>query len=63
MPNLQSGNYDVIIAGMSITAEREGVDFTQNPFPSAASAYVTLTADPDLKAGNVSAQVSTNRAG
>jgi polar amino acid transport system substrate-binding protein len=64
IPNLQSGNYDVIIAGMSITEEREEViDFTQNYFPPAASAYVALTADADLKAGNVSAQVSTIQAG
>ena len=49
---------------MSITAEREeGIDFTQNYFPKAASAHVTLTADADLKAGNVSAQVSTIQAG
>ena len=64
IPNLQSGNYDVIIAGMSITEEREEViDFTQNYFPPADSAYVALTADADLKAGNVSAQVSTIQAG
>ena len=64
IPNLQSGNYDVIIAGMSITEEREEViDFTQNYFPPAASAYVALTADADLKAGNVSAQISTIQAG
>ena len=49
---------------MSITAEREDViDFTQNYFPKAASAHVTLTADADLTAGNVSAQVSTIQAG
>lgn len=64
IPNLQSGNYDVIIAGMSITEEREEViDFTQNYFPPAASAYVALTADADLAAGNVSAQISTIQAG
>lgn len=64
IPNLQSGNYDVIIAGMSITEEREEViDFTQNYFPPAASAYVALSADADLKAGNVSAQISTIQAG
>ncbi len=34
IPNLQSGNYDVIIAGMSITAEREEViDFSQGYLP------------------------------
>ncbi len=63
IPNLQSGNYDVIIAGMSITAERdEVIDFSQNYFPPAASAYVALTADADLK-GVVAAQISTIQAG
>jgi polar amino acid transport system substrate-binding protein len=63
IPNLQSGNYDVIIAGMSITDERdEVIDFTQNYFPPAASAYVALAADADLK-GTVAAQVSTIQAG
>jgi polar amino acid transport system substrate-binding protein len=39
IPNLQSGNYDVIIAGMSITDERqEVIDFTQNYYPPTASA-------------------------
>ena len=34
IPNLTSGNYDVIMAGMSITDEREEiVDFTQNYYP------------------------------
>ena len=64
IPNLVSGNYDVIIAGMSITEERDKViDFTQNYFPPAASAYVALSADADLKGGVVSAQVSTIQAG
>ncbi len=63
IPNLQSGNYDVIIAGMSITDERdEVIDFSQNYFPPAASAYVGLSADADLK-GTVSAQISTIQAG
>lgn len=63
IPNLQSGNYDVIIAGMSITDEREEViDFTQNYYPPAASAYVAASADADIKAGPVSAQVSTIQA-
>ena len=63
IPNLQSGNYDVIIAGMSITDERdEVIDFSQNYFPPAASAYVALSADADLK-GTVSAQISTIQAG
>lgn len=34
IPNLVSGNYDTIIAGMSITDERdEVIDFTQAYFP------------------------------
>jgi polar amino acid transport system substrate-binding protein len=64
IPNLQSGNYDVIIAGMSITAERdEVIDFSQNYFPPAASAYVALSADADIAGGVVAAQVSTIQAG
>jgi len=63
IPNLQSGNYDVIIAGMSITDERKKViDFTQNYYPPAASAYVATSADADIKTGVVSAQVSTIQA-
>lgn len=63
IPNLQSGNYDAIMAGMSITDERdEVIDFTQNYFPPAASAYVALSADANL-GGVVSAQVSTIQAG
>lgn len=63
IPNLQSGNYDVIIAGMSITDERdEVIDFSQNYFPPASSAYVALSADADLN-GVIAAQVSTIQAG
>ena len=41
IPNLVSGNYDTIIAGMSITAERDKViDFTQNYMLPRPSAYV-----------------------
>ena len=64
IPNLVSGNYDVIIAGMSITDERdEVIDFTQDYYPPTASAYVALTADADFMGGTVSAQVSTIQAG
>jgi polar amino acid transport system substrate-binding protein len=64
IPNLQSGNYDTIIAGMSITEEREQVvDFTQNYFPPAASAYMGLSADADIKGGVVAAQTGTIQAG
>jgi polar amino acid transport system substrate-binding protein len=64
IPNLVSGNYDTIIAGMSITPERdEVIDFTQNYYPPAASAYVGLTADVDVTSGVISAQASTIQAG
>ena len=64
IPNLVSGNYDTIIAGMSITDEREEViDFTQNYFPPAASAYAAKSADADVMGGVVAAQTSTIQAG
>jgi polar amino acid transport system substrate-binding protein len=65
IPNLQSGNYDTIIAGMSITEERDKViDFTQNYIPPAASSYLALTADAKIGEGAViAAQVGTIQAG
>ncbi|MDZ4312621.1 MAG: transporter substrate-binding domain-containing protein [Cypionkella sp.] len=64
IPNLQSGNYDVIIAGMSITDERSKViTFSDNYYPPAASAYLAAAADADIKTGVVSAQVGTIQAG
>jgi polar amino acid transport system substrate-binding protein len=64
IPNLVSGNYDVIIAGMSITDERDKViDFSQNYIPPAASAFMALSADTDLKSGPVAAQTATIQAG
>ncbi|EKD60566.1 MAG: Extracellular solute-binding protein family 3 [uncultured bacterium] len=63
IPNLQSGNYDVIIAGMSITEERgKIITFSENYYPPAASAYLAASADADVKGGVVSAQVSTIQA-
>ncbi|MBZ4022620.1 amino acid ABC transporter [Rhodobacter sp. TJ_12] len=63
IPNLLSGNYDTIIAGMSITDERmETIDFTQNYYPPAASAYAALSSDVDLMGGVVAAQVGTIQA-
>ena len=64
IPNLTSGNYDTIIAGMSITDERdEVIDFTQNYFPPAASAYVSMDPEADLEGGVVAAQTNTIQSG
>ncbi len=62
IPNLVSGNYDVIIAGMSITDERDKViDFTQEYIPVAPSLYVGLSKDANIK-GVVATQTATIQA-
>jgi len=64
IPNLVSGNYDTIIAGMSITAERdEVIDFTQAYMPPDPSSYVALSADADVTGGIIAAQTGTIQAG
>ncbi|MBP1804738.1 transporter substrate-binding domain-containing protein [Rubellimicrobium aerolatum] len=64
IPNLVSGNYDVIMAGMSITPERdEVIDFTQDYYPPTASAYVARSPDVDVTAATVAAQSTTIQAG
>lgn len=64
IPNLVSGNYDTIMAGMSITDEREEVlDFTQNYYPPTASAYVGASEGVDVLGGVVAAQTATIQAG
>jgi polar amino acid transport system substrate-binding protein len=63
IPNLVSGNYDVIMAGMSITEERDQViDFTTDYFPPTESAYVARSPDVDVTAGVVAAQTATIQA-
>ncbi len=63
IPNLVSGNYDTIIAGMSITDERdEVIDFTQNYFPPDPSVYVATSGDADLAGGVIAAQTGTIQA-
>jgi len=63
IPNLVSGNYDTIIAGMSITAERdEVIDFTQNYTQPDPSAYMALSADVDLSGAVIAAQTNTIQA-
>jgi polar amino acid transport system substrate-binding protein len=64
IPNLTSGNYDTIIAGMSITEEREEiVDFTQPYFPPAESLFVGMSEDFTLEGSVVAAQTNTIQAG
>jgi len=64
IPNLVSGNYDTIMAGMSITDERdEVIDFTQNYIPPASSAYASNNPDADLEGGIIAAQINTIQAG
>jgi len=64
IPNLVSGNYDTIIAGMSITDERdEVIDFTQAYLPPDPSAYVGLAGtELEMGTGVVAAQTGTIQA-
>ncbi|MFD1342844.1 transporter substrate-binding domain-containing protein [Litorisediminicola beolgyonensis] len=63
IPNLVSGNYDAIIAGMSITDERdEVVDFSQNYTPPSPSSYAAASEDADIEAGVIAAQTGTIQA-
>jgi polar amino acid transport system substrate-binding protein len=63
IPNLVSGNYDTIIAGMSITDERkEKIDFTTNYTQPDPSAYLAMSADVDVANGVIAAQASTIQA-
>lgn len=62
--NLNSGNYDAVMAGMSITPERKKDRlFTQAYTPPAVSLYVAASEEADIKAGVIAAQVSTIQAG
>lgn len=63
IPNLVSGNYDTIIAGMSITPERdEVIDFTQPYTPPDPSAYLAMSADVDVTSAVIAAQTGTIQA-
>lgn len=63
IPNLVSGNYDVIIAGMSITDERdEVIDFTQNYTQPDPSAYLAASMDANIEGGVIAAQTGTIQA-
>ena len=64
IPNLTSGNYDTIIAGMSITDERdEVIDFTQDYILPTPSIFVALSEDADLEGGVIAAQANTIQSG
>ena len=64
IPNLLDGKYDTILAGMSITDERdEVIDFTQPYIPPSRSVYVALAGVGDEAAnGKGAAQVATIQA-
>ena len=63
IPNLVSGNYDVIIAGMSVTDERdEVIDFTQAYTPPDPSNYLAASDSVDLMGGVIAAQTGTIQA-
>lgn len=63
IPNLVSGNYDTIMAGMSITPERDVViDFTQNYLLPEPSAYVGLSDDVEIDGAVIAAQTGTIQA-
>lgn len=61
IPNLVSGNYDAIIAGMSVTdARSEVIDFSEWYLPPDPSAYFALAGTgPEAMMGAVGTQVST----
>lgn len=67
IPNLLAGNYDLIMAGMSITEERlQTIDFSQNYFPPDPSKFVAAAGagiDPAaLEGKRVGVQGSTIQA-
>ena len=63
IPNLVSGNYDTIIAGMSVTDERdEVIDFTEQYTLPDPSSYLSMSMDADIVNGVIAAQTGTIQA-
>ncbi len=64
IPDLVAGDYDTILAGMSITDERdELIDFTQPYIPPSPSVYLARAgAGDEVVTGTVAAQVATIQA-
>ena len=63
IPNLVSGNYDAIIAGMSITDERRKViDFSEAYTQPDPSVYVAASDDVDMETAVIAAQSGTIQA-
>lgn len=63
IPNLVSGNYDAIMAGMNINEERrKAIEFSEPYTPPMPSAYAALKPDADIVKGTVAAQTNTIQA-
>ena len=63
IPNLVSGNYDTIIAGMSVTDERkEVIAFSEQYTLPDPSVYLTMSDATDLTTGVIAAQAGTIQA-
>ncbi|WP_179961577.1 transporter substrate-binding domain-containing protein [Pikeienuella piscinae] len=61
IPNLVSGNYDTILAAMTITPERDKViDFSEEYYPPDPSAYIALAGAGEEVRGGVVAAAATS---